>query len=75
MKTKTFDNKFEDVSNILDALDLLKSQRNMQNQNRVNVDVPGWMLESIDKEASRVGVTRQSSIIGGLVERFESGTN
>ena len=75
MTAKTFDNKFDDGSSILDALDLSKSQRSMQKQKRVNVDFPGWMVESLDKEASRVGVTRQSIIKVWLAERLESGTN
>jgi len=28
----------------------------MQEQKRVNVDFPSWVIESLDKEASRVGV-------------------
>ncbi|EGR4299612.1 CopG family transcriptional regulator, partial [Vibrio cholerae] len=39
---------------------------------RVNVDFPAWMLESLDREASRIGVTRQSIIKIWLAERLES---
>jgi len=69
---KKFDKKFDEGSNIIDALDLSKSQRSMQKQKRVNVDFPSWMVESLDKEASRVGVTRQSIIKVWLAERLES---
>ena len=31
-------------------------------QRRVNVDFPVWMIESLDREASRRGVPRQSLI-------------
>jgi hypothetical protein len=44
----------------------------MQSQKRVNVDFPTWMIESLDREASRVGVTRQSIIKVWLAERLES---
>ncbi|MGH8556632.1 MAG: type II toxin-antitoxin system BrnA family antitoxin [Methylococcales bacterium] len=47
------------------------AKRVMQDQKRVNVDFPAWMLESLDKEASRVGVTRQSIIKVWLAERLE----
>ena len=58
MKAKEFDQKFDNSDDILDSLDLSKAKRVMQDQKRVNVDFPAWMLESLDKEASRVGVTR-----------------
>lgn len=40
-------------------------------QRRVNVDFPAWMVESLDKEANRLGVTRQSIIKVWLAERLE----
>ncbi len=44
----------------------------MLTQKRVNVDFPTWMIESLDKEAKRIGVTRQSIIKIWLAERLES---
>jgi hypothetical protein len=72
MKAKTFDNKFDDGDEILDVLDMTKAKRVMKDQKRVNVDFPAWMIESLDKEASRVGVTRQSIIKVWLAERLEN---
>ncbi len=40
-------------------------------QKRVNVDLQIWMLESLDEEAGRVGVTRQSIINVWLAERLK----
>ena len=71
MKAKEFDKKFDNGDDISDFLDLSKAKRVMQDQKRVNVDFPAWMLESLDKEASRVGVTRQSIIKVWLAERLE----
>jgi len=71
MKAKEFDDKFDEGGSIIDTLDLSKSKRSMQKQKRVNVDFPSWMVESLDKEASRVGVTRQSIIKVWLAERLE----
>jgi hypothetical protein len=74
MKAKELDQKFNNGDNILDLLDLLdlsKAKRVMQDQKRVDVDFPVWMLELLDKEASRIGVTRQSIIKVWLAERLE----
>ena len=43
----------------------------MQEQRRVNVDFPEWMIQSLDNEAARLGVTRQSIIKVWLGERLE----
>ncbi|WP_423186520.1 type II toxin-antitoxin system BrnA family antitoxin [Alishewanella sp. d11] len=72
MKAKVFDKKFDDDAvDIIDDLDLSTIKRSNQSQRRVNVDFPVWMIESLDKEASRVGVTRQSIIKVWLAERLE----
>ena len=71
MKAKTFDKKFDDGEDILNYLDLSKAERVSREQKRVNVDIPVWMLNSLDQEASRLGVTRQSIIKVWLAERLE----
>jgi len=71
MKAKKFDQKFEAGEDITDALDLSKARRTNQEQRRVNVDFPVWMIQSLDREASRLGVTRQSIIKIWLAERLE----
>lgn len=72
MKAQDFDRKFdageEDVT--LD-LDLEKAVRVNQRQKRVNVDFPVWMIDSLDREAKRLGVSRQSIIKVWLAERLE----
>lgn len=73
MKAKKFDQKFdENKSDIVGDLDLSTIKRPNQEQKRVNVDFPSWMIESLDKEASRLGVTRQSIIKVWLAERLEA---
>ena len=72
MKAKAFDKKFDDGEiDIIDDLDLSTIKRPNQSQRRVNVDFPAWMIESLDQEATRVGVTRQSIIKVWLAERLE----
>jgi len=71
MKAKQFDQKFDEGTDITKNLDLAKARRALQEQRRVNVDFPKWMIERLDKEAGRLGVTRQSVIKIWLSERLE----
>jgi hypothetical protein len=73
MKAKKFDEKFDaGVEDIVDDLDLSTLKRPNQGQRRVNVDFPEWMVTSLDREAARLGVTRQSIIKVWLAERLDS---
>ena len=73
MKARDFDHQFNDNnSDIIEELELSTLKRPNQHQRRVNVDFPIWMIESLDKEASRLGVTRQSIIKVWLAEKLES---
>ena len=71
MKAKTFDRKFDSGQDVMKHLDLSKAKRPGQEQRRVNVDFPVWMIQSLDEEASRLGVTRQSVIKMWIAERLE----
>lgn len=62
MKAKEFDEKFESGEDITKYMDFSKAKRPEQEQKRVNVDFPVWMIHSLDKEAKRLGVPRQSLI-------------
>ena len=72
MKARKFDTDFNAGKDVTDSLDLSKIKRPNQEQRRVNVDFPTWMIDSLDKEAARLGVTRQSIIKVWLAERLES---
>jgi hypothetical protein len=73
MKASEFDRKFdEDHEDIVDDLDLSTVRRVNQEQKRINVDFPSWVVESLDREAARIGVTRQSIIKVWLVERLQA---
>ncbi len=73
MKAKELDDKFDSgKDDIVDDLDLSTLKRPNQAQRRVNVDFPEWMIASLDREAARLGVTRQSVIKVWLAERLES---
>ncbi len=72
MKAKSLDRQFDEGRDITEHLDLSKSRRPLQDMRRVNVDFPLWMVRSLDKEASRLGVSRQSVIKIWLAERLET---
>ncbi len=73
MKASEFDKKFDDGENILIELDLARARRPEEETKRINVDFPAWMLASLDREARRLGVTRQSIIKMWLAERLQQG--
>ena len=71
MNAKNFDKKFNDGEDISKYLDMTKSKRPAQEQKRVNVDFPLWMIHYLDKEAKRLGVPRQSIIKVWVADRLE----
>ncbi len=71
MKAHEFDEKFDKNEDISQFLDLSRVRRPGYEQRRVNVDFPVWMIESLDQEAQRLGVTRQSIIKIWIAERLE----
>jgi len=72
MKAKSFDKKFDAGQDVTRYLDLTKAVRPGQEQRRVNVDFPNWMIGSLDKEARKLGVTRQSIIKVWIAERLKA---
>lgn len=72
MKARDFDKKFDEgKEDISKYLDVSKVRRPHQEQKRVNVDFPLWMIRLLDKEAKRLGVPRQSIIKVWVAERLE----
>lgn len=71
MKTDEFDRRFDAGEDITAELDMSTLRRPGREQRRVNVDFPSWMVESLDQEAKRLGVTRQSIIKVWIAERLK----
>ena len=71
MKAKELDKKFDEGQDISKYLDMKGARRPEQDQKRVNVDFPLWMIHLLDKEARRLGVPRQSIIKVWVAERLE----
>lgn len=72
MKAKELDKRFDAGRDISKFLDLSRAIRTNQRPKRVNVDFPEWMIHSLDKEADRLGVTRQSIIKIWISERLKA---
>jgi len=74
---KEFDEKFEKGEDISEYLDFskavrLKDMKELRTKTKkINVDFPEWIIEALDKEAKRIGVTRQSIIKVWIAERLK----
>jgi hypothetical protein len=71
MKAREFDKRFDEGEDVSKYLDMTKARRPGQEQKRVNVDFPLWMVRLLDKEAKRLGVPRQSIVKVWIAERLE----
>lgn len=72
MRARDLEKKFDAGEDITKYLDMTKAQRPGQEQKRVNVDFPAWMVQSLDKEAKRLGVPRQSLIKVLIAQHLET---
>ena len=72
MKAKELDKIFDEGKDISPYLDISTKNRPGLKQRRVNVDFPEWIINSLDHEASKIGVTRQSIIKVWIAERIKA---
>jgi hypothetical protein len=71
LKADEFDKLFDEGGDITEFLDL-QSARVVEPQiQRVNVDLPEWIVSALDNVATRRGVARQALVKHWLVERLE----
>ncbi len=71
MKAKDFDAAFESGKDVSHLLDDSTAERLNQKTRRVNLDLPEWMIVSLDKEATRIGVSRQAIVKIWLAQNLE----
>ena len=71
MKAAEFDKAFEAGEDVSGSVDWSKARRPNLALRRVNVDFPSWAVEALDREASRLGVTRQALIKLWIAERLD----
>ena len=68
---KQFDAAFDKGEDVTDFPDMSTIRRPKQQLKRINVDLPVWMIERLDREAKHLDVTRQATIKVWLAERLE----
>lgn len=71
MKAKELDELFDNGEDITEHLDLSTKSRPGLKQRRVNVDFPDWMIQTLDKEARRIGIARQAIIKVWIADRIK----
>lgn len=65
-----FDQRFDDGEDMSEYIDWSSARRPNLELKRINVDFPAWVVNGLDKEARRLGVTRQSLIKMWIAERL-----
>jgi hypothetical protein len=71
MTSGELDRRFDDGEDVSDQFDWSTSRRPGLEAKRVNVDFPSWMVSGLDREARRLGVTRQSLIKMWIAEKLQ----
>ncbi len=71
ISAEELDERFEAGDDVTSALDLPAARHPGLEQRRVNIDFPSWVIEALDREAKRLGITRQSIIKVWIAERLE----
>jgi len=72
MKASEFDQAFDEGLSVIQDLDISKARRSGLDPKRINVDIPTWMIADLDREAGRIGVSRQAILKMWLAERLEA---
>ena len=70
MRAREFDHKFDAGADVSGEVDWGKARRPNLKPKRVNVDFPSWVVEALDREARRLGVTRQALVKLWIAERL-----
>lgn len=71
MKAKDFDKAFEDGEDLTEHLDYSKARRVNQEAKRVNIDFPIWIVEKLDKQSRKLGITRQALVKVWIAEKLK----
>ena len=73
LTAEEFDTLHDAGVDLNDYVDWSSARRVDVEIQRVNVDFPRWMVAQMDREAERLGVTRQSIIKVWIAERLAAG--
>lgn len=74
MKAKDFDKKFDDGEDVSDLLDLSTARRLGYEPKKIDIDFPLRVIEALEQEAARVGVSREAIIKIWISERIDQET-
>lgn len=73
VSAEEFDRLFDEGSDEIDRyLDWDNARRPGFEAKRVNVDFPQWMVAGLDREAKRLGITRQALIKTWVAARLDA---
>lgn len=72
MKASEFERRFDTGEDASEHVDWSKAQRPNIESRRVNIDFPAWVVQGLDQEARRLGVTRQALVKLWIAERLGS---
>lgn len=71
MNAKNLEKLFDEGRDVIPHLTLSKARRPGNEQRRVSVDFPNWIIESLDVQTRRLGATRPSLINMWIAERLK----
>ena len=69
--TQNLEARHDAGEDVLDYFDTAKARRRNHEKARVNLDLPQWMIFSIDRVAGRNGLARQSQIKAWLADKIK----
>jgi len=70
ISAEEFDTRFDQDEDVMEYLAIEKAERPGLKPRRVSVDFPAWMVQELDWEAQRLGITRQSVIKFWISEKL-----
>ncbi|MCF7701856.1 type II toxin-antitoxin system BrnA family antitoxin [Loktanella sp. M215] len=71
MKSTEFDERFDAGEDMSASVDWSKARRLNVEAKRVNVDFPTWVVTGLDRQAQKLGITRQALIKMWIAERLQ----
>jgi len=67
---KNLEQKFDAGEDVSDYFDWSKATRPGLKKDRINLDLPQWIVEKLDRHARKAGVARQALVKVWMVERL-----
>ncbi len=68
---KELDEKFDNGEDVSEYFDWSSARSIHEKPQRVNIDFPSWVVNRLDRESKRLGVSRQALVKLWIAERLE----